>query len=359
MQKSLFTQKSEVLMKHFRNKITKEENRRLKEIYQLFENLPLEDIKGFSKSEIILNEGKIINSPFVSKEIINDSKKMKHIIKIKCIIGNIHFDINIHHAYLNHNLNFFIQNIMEYIQFISSFANHTSITTIIINYYLSNREKVINSKIPNKNEVNSGSCGSNGKTAIINIWRKEEILKVTIHELIHAFGFDRYNDTQEIIDHYNKRYNITSSKGINTNEAYTEIWANIINAFLITKKSKQKYKSFCYFISLEKCFCLFQAQKIMNHSGLDHQKKININKNTNVLSYYIIRMELYNNLSGFLNYCIQNNKNYLYLKDIESWLKFIKENNKIEKNNRRFNRFLKDNYIYKTLRMTILELRVL
>ena len=97
----------------------------------------------------------------------------------------------------------------------------------------------------------------------------------------------------------------------------------------------------------------------MNHSGLDHEKNININKNTNVLSYYIIRMELYNNLSGFLNYCIQNNKNYLYLKDIESWLKFIKENNKIEKNNRRFNRFLKDNYIYKTLRMTILELRVL
>ena len=30
-------------------------------------------------------------------------------------------------------------------------------------------------------EVNSGSCSSD----TINIWRKEEILKVTIHECIH------------------------------------------------------------------------------------------------------------------------------------------------------------------------------
>ena len=108
---------------------------------------------------------------------------------------------------------------------------------IIINYYLTNNKKYIQSKIPTKDNINSGSCLNNRDTSIINIWRKEEVLKVTLHELIHALCFDDYNDTIEIINHYKQRYSV-SSGSVQTNEAYTEIWANLINCFLLSKKNR-------------------------------------------------------------------------------------------------------------------------
>ena len=42
----------------------------------------------------------------------------------------------------------------------------------------------------------------------INIWRKEELLKVTIHELIHFHGLNIYNDNKDVIQHYTSRSTI-------------------------------------------------------------------------------------------------------------------------------------------------------
>ena len=58
-----------------------------------------------------------------------------------------------------------------------------------------------------KGEVNSGSCQI-GDTTFINIYRIEELIKVTIHELIHAFRYDNFRDSPQIIRHYQKKYNI-------------------------------------------------------------------------------------------------------------------------------------------------------
>ena len=46
-----------------------------------------------------------------------------------------------------------------------------------------------------KEEVNGGACGSINSECDITVWRKEEILKVSIHELIHCLGYDYRNDT--------------------------------------------------------------------------------------------------------------------------------------------------------------------
>ena len=81
-----------------------------------------------------------------------------------------------------------------------------------------------------KKEVNSGSCSSD----TINIWRKEEVLKVTLHECIHLLKYDQKNEDNFLKEHYRKRYNITS-ENMNIFEAYTEIWAELINIYLIVK----------------------------------------------------------------------------------------------------------------------------
>ena len=132
--------------------------------------------------------------------------------------------------------------------------------------------------------------------------------------MIHALELDYYKDNIQIINYYQKKYNI-SSEIINTNEAYTEIWANIINCYLISQKTgRNQYNLFLILIALEKEFAIFQAHKVFYLTKLN-EKKIDINKHTNVLAYYIIRSEIYNRLSPFLKFCNKHNDNYIKLRE--------------------------------------------
>ena len=205
-----------------------------------------------------------------------------------------------------------------------------------------------------KEEINSGSC-LRGDTTVITIYRKEEVMKVVIHELIHAFQYDDFVDTPQIIKHYQKKYNI-SSQEINTNEAYTEIWANIINCYLISQKVKRsQYNLFLVLIALEKVFVEFQTNKVIFLTNLQKQK-IDINKDTNVLSYFIIRNELYLRLNAFLKFCKTKNKDYIKLTQKEKWFEFIKKNKLVKGNNKRFNKIKKTDFLFTTMRMTLNEI---
>ena len=96
---------------------------------------------------------------------------------------------------------------------------------------------------------------------------------------------------------------------INSYEAYTEIWAELINCYLISQYVEQskQYKFFHTMILLEKTFSDFQSDKIFKYTDLT-TKQIDINKETNVLAYYIIKNELYKSLNVFLKICRENNE---------------------------------------------------
>ena len=353
--KDLFTKESKLLMDFLLSGIDNNQSKELKDLYDFFTTIPLKEVTTKMISELYSNQKNIIVSNFASKSIIRKSQDIEYSNYIILQIDNIEIFINIYH---NNDINLkeFINNLKTYIQFIVSLKD-TNKKKIILNLYLLDSKKFINSKIPKKEEINSGSCLNKDENhSIIYIWRKEEILKTTLHELIHALKFTDYLDTQELINHYKIRYNI-SSRPINTDEAYTEIWANLINCFLISQKvNTQKKKLFYQLVSFEKSFCKFQAEKIIYHTGISNKSVIDINKNTNVFSYYILRMELYNNLLNFLKYCRENNEGYLNLLNTDSWLVFLKNNKKIKKNNRRFNKINNTNYIYKTLRFSACEI---
>ena len=69
-----------------------------------------------------------------------------------------------------------------------------------------------------------------------------------------------------------------------------------------------------------------------------------------------IRAELYQRMNDFLKFCRLQNKNYVKIKNPEKWLKFLESKKKIRKNTI----FKKQmGYLYKNLRMTILELNLL
>ena len=77
-------------------------------------------------------------------------------------------------------------------------------------------------------------------------------------------------------------------------------------------------------LALEKEFSTFQAEKVMYLTKLNQKNKIDINKETNVLSYYIISTEIYKRINVFLKYCKLYNDDYIKIKD-ENDFNFLKK----------------------------------
>ena len=74
-------------------------------------------------------------------------------------------------------------------------------------------------------------------------------------------------------------------------------------------------------------FSHLQSSKVL--SLLEVNK--DVNKETNVTAYYLIKTELYNDLNNFLNFYIKNNEKHIKLKDVSKYLEYL--NKIIKKNN--------------------------
>lgn len=340
---------------YLRNQITPsvnvKETNELKLLYNHLDKVKIKDFKKYYQSTNVKQE-KLIQA-FTKSHMIHKSEKLKNTMKIKLKDNDFRITINIHS---NEKNDLFIHEIIHVIKYVCSLSA-SPIKDLTINYYLLDLKKIFQmNEYLDVDEINSGACKYNSKTSsTIYIYRKEEILKVTIHELFHALRYD-YTcgiDPEKIIKYYRKKYNITSEK-INTNEAYTEIWANIINCFLLSQKMKRnQYHAFIYMIHLEKEFVLYQCNKISSFYNIPIKEQ-DLNKHTNVLSYFFIRCELFNKLTGFLKFCRLNNTKYVKLKNKNKWYEHLKKNKKLSFQSKP----LKNDYIDITTRMSLNELNL-
>jgi hypothetical protein len=118
--------------------------------------------------------------------------------------------------------------------------------------------KRISGKTIGVDDINSGSTITyNSDNGEIFLWRKEEILKVLIHEIIHSFKIDR-NDPEPI-------------------EAYVELRALIINMYLELLERKLPLTYLDELYRKEKEFSILQSNKIKDydHSTTNLQAYIN------------------------------------------------------------------------------------
>ena len=352
----MFTNDSILLREYFFPRITLKNSVEFKELYNHFQSIkrvPI-NITRFKESKM---KGKVnIKSDYGSQKILEKSYLFKK-SSIHFRVGELSCTINVYND-SEGNQRSLIDEIIQLVQFVGSLST-VSISKLTLNLYLIDEKKTINAKMKQlgKDEVNSGSCQV-GDTTIITIYRNEELMKVTIHELIHAFQYDYFIDTDQIIKHYQKKYNI-SSQQINTNEAYTEIWANLINCYLISQKvGRNQYNLFLILIAFEKEFASFQAHKVFYLTRLNEKNEIDINKETNVLSYFIIRNELYERIVSFLKFCKTKNKDYIKLSKEKEWSNFIKKNGMIKKNHKRFNTIKKNDFLFTTMRMSLNEIAI-
>jgi hypothetical protein len=249
---------------------------------------------------------KIYENSFIPLRVIEwiESKADKYIqVKFANITVNI-VDTEITDPDLiNH-----ITNIIRWLFEINSTPNKT----LNIYLFLSPEKKIttdncINSsdKICNLSRTNINS-GVSLYESWVQIFRKEEVLKVLIHELLHYLELD-INSHSDIIDKKCEHINMHSeSNNILVNEAYTELLAIYLHTIYVTKV---KYSSnfedkFWELYMLEEKYTIYQINKIFKNYSIPDlnyfRKPNNFIQYTNVISYFILKYLFFINTKYFI-----------------------------------------------------------
>ena len=319
------------------NKLDKDTFIRFKLIENLINKYP---IKEFDKSEIdhiksvykeYVPEYKVIkgnlvfeDSQFIDKELKDEFIHYKEFIHIE----EPTIDIKISYDKIDKDLITIIYSIVKL------FKKLYSEKIIKLKFALTNHKRNISKKIIGTVNVNGGQ--TDGKT--IELFRREEIVKVLCHELIHFYQLDCRsidNSQSKILDKFKiKTNNIDQS----INEAYTEYLAKIHHIAIISFYTrKSPYLIYHY----EKIWSMYQVCKILKHynmSKFDDLYKNKFVQETNVFSYYIIKFFLLWKLD---NKC--STPSLINILDDQDIIKVIDENMNLK--------------FDKNLRMTIFELK--
>jgi hypothetical protein len=133
--------------------------------------------------------------------------------------------------------------------------------------YPSNFKKLFpkNNKIHFDN-INSGSTArlvNSNENGVITIWRKEELLKVLLHEILHAFRID---------DGY------SSPK-----EAHTEFNALLLNIYMTLLEKNKPISEFDNYLAKEKEFSLNQCHKLKHYHPTNTNANAYFNEKTRLL----------------------------------------------------------------------------
>ena len=251
-----------------------------------------------------------LQNPFIDNMLINKFVEMNI---IDYLLNQLEYKHSYTINYKNLDINLVIysktkmiskkmlNNLIYRILILGLYKSKTTYLKINIDIFMTPFKKKISkhTKILGTREVNSGFSAHNYK---ICIFRKEELNKVLVHELIHYLELDL--DVVEFPDFYNY-FNLAQSNKVKLNEAYTEILAILINS-IITSKNITECKKI---LNIELKFSFYQVGKILNLYEFMNAKdffKPNDNdneifkQNTSVFSYFIIKTILLFNIDIFL-----------------------------------------------------------
>ena len=170
------------------------------------------------------------------------------------------------------------------------------------------------------------SCTKNGE---IVVYRQEEWFKVFIHETFHILGLDFSSMYSERLSTRLKKLFPVESDML-VYEAYTEMWAEVLNCMFysfelidVKKDFKQFNMYFEFCCELERLFSTMQVIKILNYMGLTYKtlyekdtrstilRESLYKEKTNVFPYYILKLILMFNYKQFILWCKTNNETLL------------------------------------------------
>ena len=267
-------------------------------------------------------------------------------------------DPNIEHKINTYNK--YVDSIIMWLYILNLYSSKQCANSLVIYFYFTSLEKklpVSNIYILDEKHINTAFTTTCPKDSEIVIFRHEEWFKVFIHETFHNFGLDFSDMNNDNCHNYLlKIFKVNSL--VNSYEAYTEFWAEIINALFCsfyslknanrendTVVNQREFLSNAeFFINFERCYSFFQLVKVLDFMGLSYED-LYLNKlenqllretlykeNTNVLAYYVIKTVMMNNYPSFLTWCDKNNLSLIAFKKTianqQKFCEFIEKNYK-------------------------------
>jgi hypothetical protein len=246
-----------------------------------------------------------------------------------------------------------VKHIMALVAFYLRYTKTDKIKKITLYLYLTPYKKYLpknNIDILGPNNCNTAYTYPCSQEVTVFLYRQEEWFKVLAHEIMHAFCLDFTNFKHtKIKTEMNKIFNIKSDFLLS--ETYSEYWGLLINCSFIAynqmdNKDIDNYQNFKLylnvFINFEKQFSFLQCVKILSYMNLKYKflyknKEINDNtsrllykSDTNVFTYYIIKIVFLYFYEDFLKLCYENNDNIIHFDktdyNIKRILDFIKKN---------------------------------
>ena len=207
--------------------------------------------------------------------------------------------------------------------------------------YLGKKTLPLNPREPLKaKHVNSGLTTFYRFTnrADVLVYRREEMCKVLIHELIHAHDID----SKFISNSGESRLaRIFCLSRLEVNEAFTDAFACLLNIILFTcfEKGEIVERLILHFEN-EIGFIKAQAYKVIKHTGYNKQCTHIINTDTNAMSYYVFKAIIFDNFDDYLEFLKHNKLQFngersmidfaekLIQKNVDwsSWAKYQKKN---------------------------------
>ncbi len=310
---------------------------------------------------------KFYKNTFVSIDVLQEieSFDLKHIK-----IDESYYKLSLYYYdILDIHIKNYLIKIIKIINLIKEINNHYEPNNNIkynVIIFLGNQKKTFIGDIITPITMNSGACVPEIYACV---WRKEELEKVLIHELLHFINCDFHSYIEGYSNIDNSINNLINIDGINNpNEAYNETVAGIINMC---------WKSISLEIDINKIyynemnFLYFQSAKLIKYfKGTKIEdlltKTITISQTTSAVSYLFLKMILFHNIIETcqiiedMNFkCNESDKiikfkNYLikkitdstetsYLNNVNKYLDLL---NSSEIND--------SNFIYRTMRMSVI-----
>ena len=298
------------------------------------------------------------------------------------------------------NYHTYVDSIIMWLYIVNEYASKKCSKQFTVYFYFTSLTKMLptsNIAVLNEHHVNTAFTTTCPIDSEIIIYRKEEWFKVFIHETFHNFALD-FSDMNHIQREVcNPRilglFKVDSD--VNLYEAYTEFWAEIMNAsfcsFHMLKKEKnigkeESFKTFLEyfysFMNLERQYSCFQMVKALNFMGLKYKnmyakdmksnilRQILYKERSNVLSYYGIKCILIYHYPLFLKWCDTHNLSLLSFKktraNLDNFCDFIEKYhhskdmlytvNEMEIFLEKLSKaYTKNRYLLENMRMTICE----
>lgn len=239
-------------------------------------------------------------------------------------------------------MNSYVDNMLLWLHLSNKHTTNICANKLVIFIYLTSLEKNIpnvENEIISPNHVNTGvttSCPLNGEIAI---YRIEEWFKVFIHESIHTLGLDFAKmDIKVSEDKLRETFYIPTP--ILLFEAYTEFWARVMNAIIVSFRwSEGDCNSFLLFVDFllayERVHCVFQMNKLLTHMKIQYADLYTnptlldtYKEETNAFVYYVITAILMSNYPELIKWCSDHHDSLIQFKLTEenqlSFCEYIK-----------------------------------